>query len=474
MKVRFLLVLLALPLVAAASRDDVKSVEDALRDLGSPFLEARRSAVESLVRAGAEGDAAMRSAYPKADFRTKVLILDGFVKGRPHAGIELLYGDLASPDRGVVLAQRRLLSALYLRAATYSSEVATAEVKVRDWKTQEGLRALPGSGPRARTALDALRTSEALATRAVGNVLANRVDSVDQARVRLGEVAAGEAGTAADRAGELLARLIRHDTERALLAVFEVSGREGSFDGMFAIVGELVTPRRGKEHPGAIAVLIAIVKDRLPPEEGVPADRRKGYRFLSALPPDGDALTMRLVAANCLGEVGDAAVGEALVDYFDVVQWNSNEEWQDDPDTVVFDDGSTPKLAVAVACADLGRTGPLRKRVKYFEEQLRQYFYGSSLERRTLAMAYARLGEFRKAEAQYEYCLQETPRDGVLWYNLACARSRAGDAYGALKALRRAAASGYGADPSQISWAQRDKDLEPVRKLRGFKELFGE
>ncbi|MEN8149490.1 MAG: tetratricopeptide repeat protein, partial [Planctomycetota bacterium] len=187
-------------------------------------------------------------------------------------------------------------------------------------------------------------------------------------------------------------------------------------------------------------------------------------------------------AANCLGEVGDATVGDELVRIFDELTWNLEEEGQEDEEDeeiqeederALRDDGKTPKLAVAVACAELGRKGPLRKRVKYLEALLRRYFYGSPLERRTLAMAYARLGEFQKAAAQYEACLQETPRDGVLWYNLACALSRAGEAYKALKALRRAVASGYGADPSQISWAHRDRDLEPVRKLRGFEELFG-
>jgi len=88
-------------------------------------------------------------------------------------------------------------------------------------------------------------------------------------------------------------------------------------------------------------------------------------------------------------------------------------------------------------------------------------------------MSYARLGKFREAARQYEYCLRETPRDAILLYNLACARARAGDATGALRALRDAKRNGYGEDPSQVVWAHRDDDLESVRRLAGFQLLFG-
>ena len=82
-------------------------------------------------------------------------------------------------------------------------------------------------------------------------------------------------------------------------------------------------------------------------------------------------------------------------------------------------------------------------------------------------------GDLDTAEQLWQQLADRDDSTFIPWYNLACARSRAGYAYGALKALRGAVASGYGADPSQVSWAHRDRDLEPVRKLRGFEELFG-
>jgi len=450
-------------------------VKEALRDLESPFFEARRRAILALAGAGGEGETAMRRAYPHADFRTKALILDGFVRGRPEEGTSLVFADLATTDRGVVLAQRRLISALYGQIRRYAGEQVLPRVSARDWRTREGVRALPGMGASPAAALRRVAAGKAGPLRVYGRSLTARVGLLTELRERLASVVAEGDERGAERAGMLLARLLRHDTERALLAVYEESARHGSFDGMYAVVSELVRPRHDERGgPDALDVLLAILKDEPMPEDGIPPDRRRGYVFLEPLPPDGNALTLRNVAAAALGDVGDGITGAELSEYFDTIPWNSRPEWQDDEDNRRIDDSTTPKLAVAVACATLGATGPLEKRVKYQEEDLKNFMYGSSPFRRQLALAYARLGEYAKAAQQYRYCLRDTPRDAILRYNLACALARSGDDRNSLQALRIAVANGYGADPSQITWVWRDKDLVSVRRLEGFRELFGE
>ena len=119
--------------------------------------------------------------------------------------------------------------------------------------------------------------------------------------------------------------------------------------------------------PDAATVLMAIVRDTPMAEGGIPPDRKRGYVFLEPVPPDGDPLVLRSVAAAALGDVGDARTGAALSKYFDEIHWNGRPEWQKDPERKDIDDRTTPKLAVAVACASLGEDGPLRKRVKYLE-----------------------------------------------------------------------------------------------------------
>jgi tetratricopeptide (TPR) repeat protein len=308
--------------------------------------------------------------------------------------------------------------------------------------------------------------------RRYGRSLTARVGLLDEIRQRLGKIGASGKKVEAERARGLLLRLLRHDTERALLAVYQESARDGSFDGLYAIVGELVRPREEGGGPDALDVLLAILEDAPLAEGGIPPSRKQGYEFLEPLPPDGDALTLRIIAAGALGDVGDAVTGAELAEYFGEIHWNSEPEWQKD-ERKDIDDHTTPKLAVAIACASLGESGPLRERVEYLERTVKDFFYGSSIVRRQLALAYARLGQFTKAAQQYRFCLRETPRDAILRYNLACALARSGDAYNALEALRLAVSYGYGSDPSQVAWAYRDKDLESVRKLEGFEELFG-
>jgi tetratricopeptide (TPR) repeat protein len=351
--------------------------------------------------------------------------------------------------------------------------VVLPKVSVRDWRTREGVRALPGAGPSPTAALRRIAAAKDPLLRACGRSLTARVGILTEVREHLATVAAGGEKPQAERARALQARLLRHDTERALLAVYEESARHGSFDGMYAVVAELVRPRGSGGGPDALDVLMAILRDEPMPEDGIPPDRKRGYDFLEPLPPDGDPLTLRIIAAAALGDIGDAITGAELTEYFDEIAWNDRPDWQDD-DRKDIDNGTTPKLMVAVACASLGELGPLRSRVVYLEETMKNIFRGSSLDRRQLAMAYGRLGEYAKAARQYRYCLRDTPRDAILRYNLACALARSGNERSSLEALRVAVTYGYGADPSQITWAWRDRDLASVRKLEGFRKLFGE
>jgi tetratricopeptide (TPR) repeat protein len=468
---RGLLILCCLVLAAPTAIGESK-VDRALSDLESPYLEARRRAVAELARSGEEGEAAMRRAYPRADFRTRILILDGFAKSRPGAGLPLIFSDLGTLDRGVVLAQRRLLSAYYgeVRELAESALPAGLVKDVADWRIREGLRAVPGPGESPAKALAKIAASEYLALRLGGRQLTGRVEELAKVRRRLSEIADGNDPAKARRAKELTFRLLRHDTERALLAVFQENARDGSFDGMYAIVGELVSK---SDDPDALDVLLAILKDEPAAESGVPPDVKRGYRFLEPRPPDCDRLMGRGIAAACLGDIGDAETGAKLAEYFGKMPWNSNPSWQKDPELRLIDDLTTPKFSVALACAALGEKAPLRARIRYLEKELEGFFSGSQWNRRQLALAYSRIGEDEKAVRQYEYCIAETPRDAILHYNLACAFARQGRIESALRSLSAAKRSGYGADPSQISWAFRDGDLEQVRKHPGFERLFG-
>jgi len=63
----------------------------------------------------------------------------------------------------------------------------------------------------------------------------------------------------------------------------------------------------------------------------------------------------------------------------------------------------------------------------------------------------------------------EPERAGV-WYNLACARSLAGDEKGALKALRRAVDTGF----RDLDLLRTDEDLEPLRGEKAFEAIVAE
>ena len=77
-------------------------------------------------------------------------------------------------------------------------------------------------------------------------------------------------------------------------------------------------------------------------------------------------------------------------------------------------------------------------------------------------------GRYGGAAAALEIALTIRPENPELWYNLACARARLGQAEGAIEALRRARDEGF-SDPELLA---TDPDLEAVRDEPGFAHLL--
>ena len=93
-------------------------------------------------------------------------------------------------------------------------------------------------------------------------------------------------------------------------------------------------------------------------------------------------------------------------------------------------------------------------------------FTPSSWERSAEALRYWPTEEWDKAIAVLEGHLAETPENGGVHYNLACAKARAGRADEAIADLRRAVEL----QPSFARYAQADEDLASIRGDPGFPE----
>jgi len=93
-------------------------------------------------------------------------------------------------------------------------------------------------------------------------------------------------------------------------------------------------------------------------------------------------------------------------------------------------------------------------------------FTPSSWERSAEALRYWPTEEWDKAIAVLERHLAETPENGGVHYNLACAKARAGRADEAIADLRRAVEL----QPSFARYAQADDDLASIRDDPGFPE----
>ncbi len=444
-------------LVVAFAADDLLAEGDgaarAIRGLSSPYLEARERAMRTLSGGGAEAAAAMREAYPAADFRTKALILTAFAKGKPSSGMPLLLADLGCADRGVVTAQRDLATAIYRAASEFATRWVVPRLPTIDWEWEEGIRALPGRAPSARRALTRLRESLVLDVRSLGRELATLVSGVDHIRDGLAKARRTDDPGVAAAAREIERLLIRHDIERAFFAVHRAGGGDGSYDGMFAVVGEVIA----REGPVALEVLFWILEDTAPPEEGVPPAKGSRYPFLEPFPLDQTQTSVRRRAAFCLGDVGTAAIAPRLVEYYETFEKEELNPYD------------TPRQDLAHACAALGERGPLEEVIREYEEMGMD-----SSDRSRLAACYARLGNFEKAVEYYELANEGLWEEWLHYYNLACAQARLGRVHEALVSLVKAIHAGYGWDPSNIRWMERDGDLEGVRKLEAYQTLLKE
>ena len=93
-------------------------------------------------------------------------------------------------------------------------------------------------------------------------------------------------------------------------------------------------------------------------------------------------------------------------------------------------------------------------------------FTPSSWERSAEALRYWPTEEWDEAIAVLDEHLAETPENGGVHYNLACAKARAGRADEAIADLRRAVEL----QPSFARYAQADDDLASIRDDPGFPE----
>lgn len=79
-----------------------------------------------------------------------------------------------------------------------------------------------------------------------------------------------------------------------------------------------------------------------------------------------------------------------------------------------------------------------------------------------------RTGHYSRAKALLAGQLRKDSRNGVLWYNLACAQSRLGELDNALASLERAIAAGFGS----FAHMDHDEDLSAVRQAKGYADLL--
>jgi tetratricopeptide (TPR) repeat protein len=453
MSLRSLTLVLFLTLLTAPAVAGNEAIEKAIGDLSSPFLEAREKAVKFLADAGPAASGPLRAAYSKSDFRTKSLILSVFGAGHPTRGLSLVLGDLGCQDRGVIAAQRDLVTAVYREAAAFIDREVVDKLPPGDWEWEEGLRALPSRAPSAQAALLRLKTSESLLHRALFRRAQDLLAGVGKVREGLAGARTSEDPGVHAGAREMERLLIRYDVERAFFGIHLAGGGDGTYDGMFALVGEVYQ----KEGAVAIEVLFWILTDVTPPEEGVPSPPRQRYHFLAPLPLDMTQMGVRRRAAACLGDIAPATAAFRLEEYYETFAKDELDPYE------------TPRQDVAHACAMLGEKGPLTEIVAEYEVKRR---WLDKDDRSRLAASYARLGNFEKAVENFSRAIELERREWLYHYNLACALARLGRVSEALVSLETAVETGYGLDPSNLRWMERDGDLAAVRKTAGYQRLI--
>jgi hypothetical protein len=342
---------------------------------------------------------------------------------------------------------------------------------------------LPGNARAARAALGRLLRSEERWMRTKGRRLRDLVRAVDAIRDRLAEIreeddplrAAGDPLRAAgdplraERARELEIRLLRHDTERAMFAVYEAGGRNGSYRGLYGSVRAFALEREGREAQ-VVRILLSMVKDRALPEAGIPAADAPHYPFLEPPPMSFGTDSLRILAADCLGDVGGAEAAAELVAYFPELPRTREVR----RGRYTLEEENLVTLAVAESASALGDFGPLREWYEWFDNWT-DYPWARFYYLLRQAQVLGRLEEHEKAARTYEDIVTSLYGEtSINYYNYACALSRNGEYEKAVAMLRAASELGYTEDPEQLVWMERDVDLEPTRQTESYKRFLAE
>jgi tetratricopeptide (TPR) repeat protein len=454
------LLLLAL-LAGSADGSAEDRVRRAFEDLASPYLEARRQAALLLARGGPETVEELRGVYGRADFETKALILEAFAAAAPSEGLPLVELDLSTPDRGVVLAQRLVVSAAYARAREFARREIAAILPREEWRLEEHLRALPGPGELARSALEKLKRSSEGWRRIRAGRLESYIAAVDGLRESLAVARLEGSRVEVERAREIERLLLQRDVERVLLAILEAGGFEGHYPGMYAQVGALLDGPRKEQ---GFRILMRMIKDESLPEGGTAGPRTGGYEFREPIPAYLDELDVRRKAADCVGDIGEPALAAELAEFFGEFE---------PLDSFFHERADHPlHLNVALACAALGDRRPLEKVAVDRLKKVRQMKgVSSSKYVAELAEAYEKLGKQEEALEQHRRAVRDPPGSALTSYNLACAYSRMGLTEEALDALETAVELEYGITRTQLIWMDRDKDLDPIRGSEEYRRI---
>lgn len=453
-----ILILALLRATGAGFAAEETGIDRALRELGSPFLETREGAAAVLARAGVKAEDALRKAYPGADYRKKALILNAFIAGRPEQALPLVYSDLSCRDRGVAHAQRRIVSAVYSRAWPIVEREIVPSLPRENYQLEHLVRCAPAPVTRSRQALLGLAGDGVGRARAAASNVLELVAEADEMRTRLREMRDATDPVTAEGAREMLRRIWTHDVERVFLAVVEGRGREGTYDGMFDLVGELDCDPTFRPA----TVLLRIIRDEPMPDGGVPVSSDRPYTFLEE--QRNDPMEIRNLAALCLGDIGSDMDGAEMAGYFVEL-----------PPLSVTGLWKNPKESLAQACSMLGEDLPLRFLVAEYLESMDDplgVYIRRSLLCSRLGMGYARLGDVGLSRQHFRESMRlDYSTDSLTPYNLACALTRLGHLDEALDALRESKELGYGSERGHIDWMERDRDLEALWETEGFRRL---
>jgi tetratricopeptide (TPR) repeat protein len=98
----------------------------------------------------------------------------------------------------------------------------------------------------------------------------------------------------------------------------------------------------------------------------------------------------------------------------------------------------------------------------------RDPYYVEALQ--ILGDAYTKRGDYQKGLDIDRRLAALLPNDGLVLYNLACSLALSGDVNAAFDALQKAVHNGY----DDVSWMQKDSDLQALRQDSRFHQLIAQ